>query len=210
MTVPDKARKFLTPSLIVVGGTVFGIVIAMANNMRGWELALGMLITTGCSILIAVAVIFSKPQPIHESERTRKPVGFVVLAVVALVPCVCWVVSPVDGPVSNRHGTAGDVSSDYPDFAQRACQALVDGQADRTVLVCGTGIGMSIAANKIPGIRCAVVTDLYGAKMTRAHNDSNALALRSREQDIETNKEILDVWLNTEFEGGSSLPLGIS
>ena len=99
-------------------------------------------------------------------------------------------------------GTTESTSTDYPDFAKKACEIMIRGEADRTVLICGTGIGMSIAANKIPGVRCAVVTDLYGAKMTRAHNDSNALALRGREQSIENNKKILKTWLETEFEGG--------
>lgn len=93
-------------------------------------------------------------------------------------------------------------SVDYPHYAAAAARAVSTGEADRAILVCGTGIGMSIVANKFPGVRCAVATDKYAAEMSRRHNDANCLALRAREQEPDTNDEILEVWLATEFEGG--------
>jgi ribose 5-phosphate isomerase B len=99
-------------------------------------------------------------------------------------------------------GTAAEDSVDYPDFAAKACQAVQKGEADCAILTCGTGIGMSIAANKMRGIRCALCTDEYGAKMAREHNDANVIALRGRRMDAEHNLAILDCFLNTRFEGG--------
>jgi ribose 5-phosphate isomerase B len=99
-------------------------------------------------------------------------------------------------------GTESAESCDYPDFAARACRDVVEGRADRALLVCGTGIGMSIAANKINGIRCALCTDPYAAQMSRGHNNANALALRGRQIDLELNRELLRIWLKTDFEGG--------
>ena len=99
-------------------------------------------------------------------------------------------------------GAKSPESVDYPNYAAAAARAVAAGEADRAVLVCGTGIGMSIVANKFRGVRCAVATDTYAAEMSRRHNDANCLALRAREQSPETNEQILDVWLKTEFEGG--------
>ena len=99
-------------------------------------------------------------------------------------------------------GTHSYASVDYPDFAAKAARAVTAKQADRAVLVCATGIGMSIAANKIAGIRCALCTDEYSAKMARTHNDANALALRSTHQNPLTNLAIIDMFLSTDFEGG--------
>ncbi len=93
-------------------------------------------------------------------------------------------------------------SVDYPDYGIRAVRAVVEGEADRAVLLCGTGIGMSIVANKFPGIRCAVCTDLYAADQARRHNDTNVLALRMRNIDPLINAQILHVWLTTPFNGG--------
>jgi ribose 5-phosphate isomerase B len=93
---------------------------------------------------------------------------------------------------------------DYADFAEKACLALRDGQAQRAVLLCGTGQGMVIAANKMPGIRAARCLSEEDARLARAHNDSNALCLRGgwgREKDQEL-AAILAVWLETDFEGG--------
>ena len=73
-----------------------------------------------------------------------------------------------------------DQSVDYPDYALPVCDNVVAGQADRGILICGTGIGMSIAANKVPGIRCALVHDMFSAKATREHNDTNVLAMGER------------------------------
>jgi ribose 5-phosphate isomerase B len=95
-----------------------------------------------------------------------------------------------------------DAPVDYPDVAAAAVEAMLRGEADRTVLVCGSGIGMSMAANKFPGVRCALVTDLYGAELSRRHNDANCLALRAREQPMDLNEQIVELWLATPFDGG--------
>lgn len=94
---------------------------------------------------------------------------------------------------------------DYPDYAAKASRAVASREVDRAILICATGIGMSIAANKIPGIRCAVCTDEYGAQMARSHNDANVLALRSQYQDPALNLRIVDIFLETEFQGGRHL-----
>lgn len=97
-------------------------------------------------------------------------------------------------------GADGQCSVDYPDYALPALQALVKGEADRAILICGSGIGMSIVANRLPGVRCALVTDLFAAEMSRRHNDANCLALRAREQSADLNVEIVKKWLETPFE----------
>jgi len=99
-------------------------------------------------------------------------------------------------------GAETEAAVDYPDYAAKAAGAVAAKQADRAILVCGTGIGMGIAANKIAGIRAAVCTDEFGAKMARSHNDANVLALRSAYQNPATNLAIVDLFLKTEFEGG--------
>ena len=99
-------------------------------------------------------------------------------------------------------GTYTADSCDYPVFAARAARAVASGECDRGIVICGTGIGMSIAANKVPGIRCALCGDPYSAKLTRQHNDSNMLALGARVLGMEIAKMIVRVWLTTEFEGG--------
>lgn len=93
-------------------------------------------------------------------------------------------------------------SVDYPDYAVQVCKRVVEGTAERGVLVCGTGIGMSIAANKIHGIRCALVHDLFSAKATREHNNSNVLAMGERVIGPGVAEEIVRVWLDTEFSQG--------
>ena len=90
-------------------------------------------------------------------------------------------------------------SVDYPDYAIPVCERVVKGEADRGILICGTGIGMSIAANKVPGIRCALVHDLFSAKATREHNDSNVLAMGERVIGPGLAQEIVKVWLETPF-----------
>ncbi len=100
------------------------------------------------------------------------------------------------------YGVPSPERVDYPDVAAPALKALTSGKADRIVLVCGSGIGMSIVANRVPGVRCALVTDKYAAEMSRRHNDANCLSLRSREQSEALNSEILSLWLNTDYEGG--------
>jgi ribose 5-phosphate isomerase B len=91
---------------------------------------------------------------------------------------------------------------DYPDVAAPALKDLVDHKVDRTVLVCGSGIGMSIVANRVPGVRCALAVDDYSAEMGRRHNNANCIALRSRDQSEKLNSEILKVFMKTDFEGG--------
>ena len=90
-------------------------------------------------------------------------------------------------------------SIDYPDYALPVCEKVAAGEADRGILICGTGIGMSIAANKVPGIRCALVHDLFSAKATRENNDSNVLAMGERVIGPGMAQEIVKVWIGTEF-----------
>ena len=92
-------------------------------------------------------------------------------------------------------------SCDYTEFAEKVAKAVVSGDCDKGVLICGTGIGMSIAANKFKGIRCAHCHDLFSAEMTRLHNNSNVLALGAGEMDTEMAKKIADIFLTTEFSG---------
>lgn len=99
-------------------------------------------------------------------------------------------------------GTDSTESTDYPDFAKKVGEAVVAKDFDRGMLICGTGIGISIAANKIPGVRCALVSDCFSAKATREHNDTNILALGGRVVGPGLALEIVDTWLNAEFEGG--------
>ncbi len=93
-------------------------------------------------------------------------------------------------------------SVDYPDYAIPVCDKVVSGEAERGILICGTGIGMSIAANKTPGIRCALVHDLFSAKATREHNDTNVLAMGERVIGPGLAEEIVRVWLDTPFSEG--------
>lgn len=99
-------------------------------------------------------------------------------------------------------GTTGRDSVDYPDFANALAKALEEGRASRGVLVCGTGIGISIAANRHRHIRAALCHDSVSARLARAHNDANVLALGARLIGIEVAKECLRVFFNTPFEGG--------
>ena len=99
-------------------------------------------------------------------------------------------------------GTMSEESVDYPDFARRVAEAVAGKQADYGILVCGTGIGMSIAANKVPGIRAAHVSSEVEARMSREHNDANVLAIGSRTQDEAAALKIVATWLKTPFDGG--------
>eukprot|EP00727_Mastigamoeba_balamuthi_P001141 m51a1_g11023 putative ribose 5-phosphate isomerase (150) ;mRNA; r:409351-410070 len=98
-------------------------------------------------------------------------------------------------------GTYDGSRCDYPDIAQAACSQVLSGNADRAILMCGTGIGISIAANKINGIRCALVHDHYTALMCRQHNDANVLAIGGRTMGPEVAKEVVEVFLSTAFLG---------
>ena len=100
------------------------------------------------------------------------------------------------------YGPDSDASVDYPDYAVPVANAVVEGKVDRGILICGTGIGMSISANKIKGIRCALVHDVFSAKATREHNDTNIIAMGERVIGPGLAREIVSTWLTTEFEGG--------
>ncbi|MBM3220601.1 MAG: ribose 5-phosphate isomerase B [Candidatus Rokubacteria bacterium] len=99
-------------------------------------------------------------------------------------------------------GTHSTESVDYPDFAAAVARAVTSGEVQRGVLVCGTGIGMAIAANKVPGIRAAVCGDVETAKISRQHNDLNVLALAGRATAPEQAIAIVRAWLETSFDGG--------
>lgn len=99
-------------------------------------------------------------------------------------------------------GTNSEASVDYPEFGFACGEAVVSGKADRGIVVCGTGIGISIAANKVKGVRCSLCTDVTMAQLTRRHNDSNVLALGGRTTGVVTALDIVAAWLDTEFEGG--------
>lgn len=99
-------------------------------------------------------------------------------------------------------GTVSEESVDYPDYALRVAQAVSTGDADRGILICGTGIGMCIAANKVPGIRAAPCHDSITAEMSRRHNDANVLCLSADLLGEELMERMLRIWLTTEFEAG--------
>jgi len=98
--------------------------------------------------------------------------------------------------------SSSDAGDDYPDFAAPAARAILRGECQRGIFVCGSGIGMSIVANKFPGIRAAVCHDEYTARISRAHNDANVLCLGSRVLDKQIVAELVRLWLSTDFEGG--------
>ncbi|GAB4390084.1 MAG: ribose 5-phosphate isomerase B [Thermodesulfovibrionales bacterium] len=99
-------------------------------------------------------------------------------------------------------GTDGVLSVDYPDFGEAVSCAVSAGEADRGILICGTGIGMSIVANKFPGVRAALCAEPFSARMSRLHNDANVLVIGGRVTGLELAMEITRVWLATPFEGG--------
>ena len=99
-------------------------------------------------------------------------------------------------------GTNGDASVDYPDFGQKVAETVISGDAELGILICGTGIGMSITANKIPGIRAALVTDVFMARMAREHNNANVLVLGGRVLDEQKACDLVGAWLDATFEGG--------
>jgi ribose 5-phosphate isomerase B len=98
--------------------------------------------------------------------------------------------------------TSTAAASDYPDLAWAAGMAIHQGRAERAVLICGSGIGMCIAANKIPGVRAAIVHDDITAEMSRRHNDANALCLSADMLGLRLIEKIVNIWLTTPFEGG--------
>ncbi|NLJ87148.1 MAG: ribose 5-phosphate isomerase B [Firmicutes bacterium] len=100
------------------------------------------------------------------------------------------------------YGCYSQERTDYPIYGEKVANAVASGECEKGILFCGTGIGISLAANKVPGIRAAVCNDCYSAAMSRRHNDANILALGARVIGIDLAKMIIDIWLNTQFEGG--------
>ncbi len=107
-----------------------------------------------------------------------------------------------DGHIPDAMGVCGTRSCDYPDMAYPVANAVASGKADRGILVCGSGIGMSIAANKVKGIRAALVHDEVGAEVSRRHNDANVLCIPADMLGVRVIERIVSAWLRTEFEGG--------
>lgn len=99
-------------------------------------------------------------------------------------------------------GTESESSCNYPEYARGVCIALVNGKADMGIAICGSGVGMSIAANRFKGIRAALCNDIYTAKYSRLHNDANLLSMGSRVVGEGLALEIVKTWINTPFEGG--------
>jgi ribose 5-phosphate isomerase B len=106
------------------------------------------------------------------------------------------------GHVIEDLGTGSTASVDYPDFARAACSRLLSGHVERAILVCGSGVGMSIAANRMTGIRAVLCTDLYLARFSRLHNNTNVLCLPGRVIGVGLAEEICRTWFETPFEGG--------
>lgn len=102
-------------------------------------------------------------------------------------------------------GTESSCSVDYPDYAEAVSKAVSDGSVERGILICGTGIGMSIVANKFKNVRAALCNDLFTAKMSRLHNDANILCIGGRVVGKDLAIEIVNIWFNTSFEGGRHL-----
>ena len=100
------------------------------------------------------------------------------------------------------YGTNSPESCDYPIYGEKVARAVAAGEVEKGILICGTGLGISLAANKVEGIRAVVCSEPFTAKMSRAHNDCNRLAFGARVVGAELAKMIVDTWLNTEFEGG--------
>ncbi len=99
-------------------------------------------------------------------------------------------------------GTYSEDSVDYPDYALKAANMVASGDCDKGILVCGTGQGIGISANKVKGIRCAILSDVFSAKMTAMHNNANMIAMGSRVIGVGLAIEIVKTYLNSEFEGG--------
>ena len=111
-----------------------------------------------------------------------------------------------DGYDISDGGVYSNATSDYPLVAEKICDSIISGEYDYGILLCGTGIGMSIAANKIAGIRAALCGDIYSARMTREHNDANVLCLAAWLTADRYSAEIAKTFLNTEFTGGRHIP----
>ncbi|HUQ77447.1 MAG TPA: RpiB/LacA/LacB family sugar-phosphate isomerase [Patescibacteria group bacterium] len=115
------------------------------------------------------------------------------------------VVRPDDPALAAHAADSGpDNAVDYPDVAERVAGAIRDGRADRAILICGTGIGMAIAANKVPGVRAALAHDVYSAERARKSNNAQVLTLGARVIGPEAAKTVVNAWLESEFAGGAS------
>lgn len=99
-------------------------------------------------------------------------------------------------------GTYEAASCNYPEYGEKAARAVANGECEKGIVICGTGIGMSLVANKVRGIRCVVCSEPYSAKLSRMHNNTNMLALGARVVGSELAKMIVRMWLETPFEGG--------
>ncbi|PXY26982.1 ribose 5-phosphate isomerase B [Prauserella muralis] len=108
--------------------------------------------------------------------------------------------------VADYGTTSAEESEDYPDVAERVALAVAGGKHDRAVLICGTGIGMAIAANKVPGVRAAQASDTYSAERARASNNAQVITMGALTVAREVAKDIVDHWLDSEFQGGRSAP----
>ena len=100
------------------------------------------------------------------------------------------------------YGTHSTASVDYPDMAVPACEAVVKGESDKALLFCGTGVGISLAANKVKGVRACVCSEPYSARLSKQHNNSNIIAFGARVIGVEMAKMIVDEWVNAKYEGG--------
>lgn len=105
------------------------------------------------------------------------------------------------GIATEDFGTYSKDSCDYPIYAEKVAHAVVDGKADGGILICGTGVGISIAANKIKGVRAVVCSEPYSAKLSKMHNNTNILAFGARVVGLDLAKMIVDAWLDAEYEG---------
>lgn len=116
----------------------------------------------------------------------------------------CAIMKKLDemGESYKDFGTYSTDSCDYPDIAKKACAAIISGECEKGILICGTGIGMSMAANKIHGIRAAHITDTFSARVTKEHNDANVICLGERITGVEVALECVEAYLNAEFLGG--------
>lgn len=100
------------------------------------------------------------------------------------------------------YGTFDENSVDYPDYALKVAESVKDKETDAGILLCGTGIGIGIAANKVPGIRCALVSDLFSAKACKEHNNANIISIGGRVTDSDKAVSLLEAWLDAEYQGG--------
>ncbi len=100
------------------------------------------------------------------------------------------------------YGTYSLDSVDYPDYGKKVAESVVNEEVEKGIIICGTGIGISIAANKVKGVRCALCGDTYSARMSREHNNANMLALGARVLGLGLALEIVDTWLSSEFQAG--------